>query len=307
MNMQNTVLASRIEAAFHVTIPRELIYPSLCIIARTPWKRYCGDAKARRMCRMVATSEMTALHLEQCGMEMPEWTGDVGGVAYLAVILDAATRRVRSREVRDTLIADRNVLVDGLLVPIRNYTMRNRAARARNQADQEPGQADEEASRSKRRRIPRHDFAFMARRYCRNELNANEARALFYVFCFSTAQDILDAVGSSPALSEGSVTLDFKRYSARAAQALKETRNCSAEIMCENCADERERMQKEGIESYRDVWDMMPEDPEPRLQRLALQLFFEPVALASRYGGVAADGQVQASPNPTLSARLAAA
>lgn len=234
MSRRNTVLASRINAALDNAILPELISASLRVIARTPWKRYCGDAKARRMCRMVATSEMTARHLEQCGMEMSEWTGDVGDIAHLAVILDAAVRRVRSREVCDALIADRDVLVDGLLVPIRNYTMRNRAARARNQADQEPGQADEEASRPKRRRVPWHDFAFMARRYCRNELNANEARALFYVFCFSTAQDILDAVRVSPELSEGSAAMDFKRYAARAAKALKETRNCSAEIMCEN-------------------------------------------------------------------------
>ena len=307
MNTRNTVLASRINAALDNAIPPELISASLRVIARTPWKRYCGDAEARSMCGMVATSEMTALHLEQCGMELPEWTGDVGGIAHLAVILDAATRRARSCEVRDTLIADRDVLVDGLLVPIRNYTMRNRAARARNQGEQESGQAPEEASRPKHRRIPRHDFAFMARRYCRNELNVNEARALFYVFCFSTAQDLLDAVGSSSELSEGSAAMDFKRYSARAAKALKEMHNCSAEIMCENCADERERMQEEGVESCEDIWDLMPEDPEPRLLHQILPLFFEPVALASRYRSGAAHSQVQADPHPTLSARLAAA
>ena len=259
------------------------------------------------MCRMVATSEMTTLHLEQYGAEMPEWTGDVGGIAQLAVTLDDAARRARKREVRDALIADRDVLVDGLVVPIRNYTMRNRAARARKQAEQEFGEAAEEASRPKRRRAFKHDFVSLARRNCRNELNANEARALFYVFCFSTAQDVLDAVGLSPELSGGSAALDFRRYSARVAEMLKEMRNCSAEIMCENCVDERERMQERDIESYGDIWDMMPEDPEPRLLRQILPLFFEPVALASRYGSEAAHSQVQASPNPTLSARLAAA
>ena len=307
MNMRNTVLASRIDAALDNAIPPELISAGLRIIARTPWERYCGDAEARRMCRMVATSGMTALHLEQCGVEMPEWAGDVGGIAHLAVTLDGAARRARNKEDYDALIADRDVLVDGLLVPIRNYTMRNRAASARKQTEQEFGQAAEEADRPKRRRAFKYDFVFLARRNCGNELNAIEARALFYVFCFSTAQDILDAVGLSSELSDGPASLDFRRYSARAAEVLKEARNCSAEIMCENCADERERMQGEDIESYGDIWDLMPEDPEPRLLRQILPLFFEPVALASRYGSGVARSQVRDDPHPTLSARLAAA
>lgn len=66
-------------------------------------------------------------------------------------------------------------------------------------------------------------------------------------------------------------------------------------------------MQEEGVESYGDIWDLMPEDPEPRLLRQILPLFFEPVALASRYGSGAAHSRVQADPHPTLSARLAAA
>lgn len=307
MNMRNTVLASRIGAALDNTVPPELIAASLRIIARTPWKRYCGDVEARRMCRMVATSGMTALHLEQCGVEMPEWTGDVGGIAHLAVTLDGAVRCARNREEHNALITDRDVLVDGLLVPIRNYTIRNRVACAREQAEQEFGQAAEEARRPKRRRAFTYDFVTLAKRNCRNELNAREARALFYVFCFSTAQDVLDAVGSSPALSEGSAALDFRRYSARAAKVLKEERNCSAEIMCENCADEWERMLEEGVESDGDTGSLMPKVPDPRLLRLALQLFFEPIALASCCGSGAAHSQVQANPHPTLSARLAAA
>lgn len=309
MNGRNPQLTARIESALDNTPSPELVFASLGALARASWDRYCGDAEARRMCRMVATSEMTALHLERCDMEMPAWAGDVGGIAHLAVVLDAAAGRARDQEEYDALAVDRNVLVDGLLVPIRNYTIRNRAARERNRAEQALGLAGDETSRPKRRSVPQYDFTLMARRYCKNELKANEARALFHAFFFSTARGILRAVESSSAFSEDAAAAGFKRYSAHAVEALKQTRDCSAEVLCEDWLNEQKRIQEEGCEDeeYEDLWELLANSPEELPRRLFLPLFFEPLALVGRYGGDTASGRVKASPNPTLSARLAAA
>ena len=307
MNTRITVLAGRIAAALDSTIPPDLLAASLSVIARTPWERYCGDAKARRMCRRIATSGMTGLYLERCGAELPEWTGDVGGIARIAMILDDAVRRAQDHNTLVALTASREALVDGLLNPIRSYMAWSSKAREQNEADQVPDEAGEEAPRPKRRRAPRFDFARMARTRCGNSLNAAEARALFYLFCFSTANDILQAVGSTPELSEGPAAPDFTQYSARATDALGESRDCSAEVMCEDCAKRQAHIEDACEDDDFSWWDEDLEEPEERLQRLALPLFFEPLALARRYGSDAAHARAQADYNPTLSARLATA
>lgn len=307
MNTQTTVLAGRIDAALDSTVPPELIAASLSVLARAPWERYCGDAKARRMCRRIATSKMTGLYLEGYGAELPEWTGDVGGIARLAIILDAAARSAQDHNSLVALTSSREVLVDGLLDPIRRYMVCNSKAREQNEADQATGEMSEETPRSKRRRAPRYDFAHMARKCCGNDLNAAEARALFYVFCFSTAGDILEAVRSSSELSKGPAAPDFKQYSARATGALGELRSCSAEVMCEHFAKKRACIDEACEDEDYPWWDEDSESPEERLQRLALPLFFEPLALARCHGAGAACARAQARRNPTLSARLAAA
>lgn len=307
MNTRATVLAGRIDAALDSMVPPELIAASLSVLARAPWERYCGDAKARRMCHRIATSGMTGLYLESYGAELPEWTGDVGGIARLAMILDAAARNAQDHNALVALTASREALVDGLLDPIRKYTMWNSKAREQKETGQASDDTGGETSRSQRRRSPRYDFAHMARKYCGNDLNAAEARALFYAFCFSTAGDILEAVRSSPELSKGPAAPDFKQYSARATGALGESRDCSAEVMCEHFAKKRACIDEACEDEDYPWWDEDPESPEERLQRLALPLFFEPLALARCYGTGAACARTQARRNPTLSARLAAA
>lgn len=299
MNARNPVLAGRINAALDNKIPPGLLSANLRIVARTPWERYCGDAKARCTCRTVATSEMTGLDLESCGLELPKWSGDVGGIAHLTVILDAAARHARNQKKRDVLIANRDVLLEGLLDPIRRYTVRNRKAREKKIADQDPDQAAQGTNHRRRKRAVQHDYAYMARSYCKNELNTTEARAFFYVYCFTTALDILSAVESSPELSGGSAAVDFKQYSTRANEVLKETRSCSAEVLYEDCVIDGDDLE--------DLLDLESESSEERLRRLALPLYFEPVALAWRYGDEAVRPRAQASLSPTLSARLAAA
>ena len=307
MNTRTTVLAGRIDAALDSMIPPDLLAASLSVIARTPWERYCGDAKARRMCHRIATSGLTGLYLERCGAELTEWTGDVGGIARIAMVLDDAVRRAQDHNTLIALTASREALVDGLLNPIRSYMTWSSKAREQNEADQAPDEAGEEAPRPKRRRAPRFDFARMARTRCGSDLNAAEARALSYLFCFSTANDILQAVGSTPELSEGPAAPDFALYSARATDALGESRDCSAEVVCEDCAKRRAHIEDACEDDDFSWWDEDLEEPEERLQRLALPLFFEPLALARRYGSDVTHARAQAGYNPTLSARLAAA
>ena len=77
--------------------------------------------------------------------------------------------------------------------------------------------------------------------------------------------------------------------------------------MCEDCAKRRAHIEDACEDDDFSWWDEDLEEPEERLQRLALPLFFEPLALARRYGSDAAHARAQAGYNPTLFARLAAA
>ena len=121
---------------------------------------------------------------------------------------------------------------------------------------------------------PRYDFAHMARKYCGNDLNAAEARALFYAFCFSTAGDILEAVRSSPELSKGPAAPDFKQYSRTGDRGRSGNRaTAPAEVMCEHFAKKRACIDEACEDEDYPWWDEDPESPEERLQRLALPLF----------------------------------
>ena len=77
--------------------------------------------------------------------------------------------------------------------------------------------------------------------------------------------------------------------------------------MCEHFAKKRACIDEACEDEDYPWWDEDPESPEERLQRLALPLFFEPLALARCYGTGAACARTQTRRNPTLSARLAAA
>lgn len=313
MNKRNPELAARIEDVMNGAPSTKLVLASLSAVARTPWERYCGDGKARRMCSSIATSEMTALHLDRCGFMMPEWHGDVGGVARLALLLDAGAGVADGMQARSILRNSRDALLDALLAPVLNSVERVVAL---------GWNPTQKPARPQRRRANRPDFSRMAEDDFKNRLNAIEVRAFYSIFCRATGKEILDAVMSSSGIDRGVGAEDLRRYAAHVAAEPERGLHRSFKVMCceylrevghasDACDEDPEDDFIEEPEDWRDTHDV-PWSRETELKeclmRRSLSLFFEPVALA--YGVSTQEGHPEsptARPNPTLAARLASA
>lgn len=314
MNGQNTELAGRIEGALGDTPSPELILASLAVVARSPWERYCSDEEARHMARSIATSKMTELQLSRCGLEMPKWHGDVGGIARLASLLDAGAGGASDAQACRALESSRDALLDALLAPLLTASTRLRAPSREFRV---------QPARPQRKRAPLIDCAYMTEQCFKNKLSSSDARALYYIFCRATGKKILDAVASSSGFDRGVSADDLERYVMRASAESDQTLNQAIKALCQDYIG-RVRLASaasnengtvvfmEEPEDWRDTHDASwSQEGELKdcLMRQSLILFFEPVALAGCGARAQAEGSEHPGlhQNPTLAARLASA